>query len=386
MTKSKVALIRGDDRCGSITRALDLVGERIEWASRERVLIKPNFVSTEWPVSVTHVEAVRALLQWLRVRFDGPIIVGEGTANRNTWEAFDKYGYLSLPEEFPGVGLMDLNCDNSDTVTVFDRRLRPLSLQVARSSLESDCRIAIGPPKIHDAVIITLGLKNMIMGSLISRWAPEPPQYLMPVHGRAGACPSCSGACAHGTEAGNRPAAPASLGAALTGRGLYANLPDRIKSLWLVEWIKAAYLRRSGRSDKQRMHQSLPLLNLNLFALAPLLHPHLNIIDGWVGMEGDGPTRGDAVDWQIAVVSDDFLAADALTAELMGYPIDGIGYLHYCHRAGLGAGRREEMEILGNVAPDEVRRAFRPSPTVRLQRRWQLPDVDRLLDQALRLN
>ena len=369
---SRVALFQGDDRRQNILQALNLVGDDIDWASKPRVLIKPNFVSTERPLSATPVEAVRALLDWLRRRYDGPIVIGEGTATRNTWEGFANYGYLSLPDEYPGVELRDLNADEPAAVRVFDRHLRPLTLRVARSALQSDCRIAIGPPKTHDAVIVTLSLKNMIMGSLISRWAPCPPEQLLETARTAGACAD--------------PTAQPTTGVALAGRGLYANLPHWVKNLSLMEWTKAAYLSRSKGSDKQRMHQSLPLLNLNLFALAPLLRPHLSVIDGWVGMEGDGPTRGDAVDWRVAVASADFLAADALTAELMGFPIESIGYLHYCHQAGLGAGKLEEMDIVGNAEPGAVRRAFRPSPTFRIQRRWQIPDTDRRLGEALQLN
>jgi hypothetical protein len=103
-------------------------------------------------------------------------------------------------------------------------------------------------------------------------------------------------------------------------------------------------------------------------------------------MEGDGPTRGYALPWRIAVSSADFLAADALTAGLMGFPIESVGYLHYCHQAGLGTGSLEEMDIVSNVEPEAVRRTFRPSPTYRIQRRWQIRDTDRWLREALRLN
>ena len=372
MTASRVALIQGDDRRENVLQALNLVGDRIEWASKQHVLIKPNFVSTRLPLCATHVDAVRALLDWLRHRYDGPIVIGEGAASSNTWEGFANYGYLSLPDEYPGLELRDLNADEQVAVRVFDRRLRPLTLHVARTALESDSRLVIGPPKTHDAVIVTLSLKNMIMGSLISRLAQRPPAHLLAA---AGTGPPC-----------DDPSTQPSSRFTLAGRGLYANLPNWVKNLPALEWAKAVYLGHSSGSDKQRMHQGLPLLNLNLFALAPLLHPHLSIIDGWEGMEGDGPTHGEAVGWRIAVASADFLAADALMAELMGFPIEEVGYLHYCRQAGLGAGKLEEMDIVGNVEPEAVRRAFRPSPTYRIQKRWQLPDADRWLREALRLN
>jgi len=88
----------------------------------------------------------------------------------------------------------------------------------------------------------------------------------------------------------------------------------------------------------------------------------------------------------MAIASSDFLAADALAAELMGFPIAEVGYLHYCHRMGLGAGLLEEMEMVGNVTPQEVQRTFRPSPTQRVQRNWRLKNTGQRLSEALALN
>ena len=372
MTASRVALVHGDSRRENILQALDLVGDQIDWGSRHSVLIKPNFVSLKRALAVTHVEAVRALLDWLRPRYSGPIVIGEGTPSPSTWEAFARHGFLGLPEEYPGVELRDLNSDESSPVWVFDRSLQPMELQVARTSLESDCRIAIGPPKTHDSAIVTLGLKNMIMGSIISRLGDSSAQHVS-----AGAQEGNAGI---GSPSRKR------RGFTLRGRGLYGGLPVWVKRLALMERLKARLLYHSAQSDKQRMHQSLPLLNLNLFALAPLLHPHLSILDGWQAMEGDGPVWGDAVDWRVAVSSADFLAADALASELMGFPVSLVGYLHYCRLAGLGASTREAMDIVGNVPPEAMQRSFRPSPTARMQRKWRLRDTDRLLDEALRLN
>jgi uncharacterized protein (DUF362 family) len=59
-----------------------------------------------------------------------------------------------------GAALMDLNHDEPVPVDVYDWRLRPLRLHLARSVVESDFRISVGPPKTHDAVTVTLSLKN----------------------------------------------------------------------------------------------------------------------------------------------------------------------------------------------------------------------------------
>lgn len=375
MTASRVALIRGEERAHNIRRALEAMGDQIDWRGVRRVLVKPNFVCGDRPLAATHVEGVSVLLGWLRQRTEARIVVGEGSAGCNTWEAFSSYGYMGLPDEFPGVELCDLNDDEPVPVAIFGLGKRVLTVYAARTAMESDCRISIGPPKTHDAVIVTHSLKNMVMGSLIGRTATRPRDL-----------PGDACVAGGSDRAGCRPEQRSLSRIVLAGWRLYGNLPARIRNWSLLELAKAVYMSRSNASSKQRMHQSLKLLNLNLFALAPLLRPHLSIIDGWEGMEGNGPSLGDAVPWRVAIASCDFLAADALAADMMGYPIDGVGYLHYCARGGLGAGRREQMTVVGDVLPEDARREFRPPPGLAVQRRWGIKDAEYWLQAALRLN
>jgi len=120
------------------------------------------------------------------------------------------------------------------------------------------------------------------------------------------------------------------------------------------------------------------LINLNLYRLAPLVYPHISVIDGFVGMEGAGPTRGDPIDLRCAVVSADFVAADSVAAELMGFHIGEVGYLHYCNLKGLGVGDLDRITIVGASLPT-CRRAFRPPPGVSAQRKWQIAGVEKYL-------
>jgi hypothetical protein len=73
---------------------------------------------------------------------------------------------------------------------------------------------------------------------------------------------------------------------------------------------------------------------------------------------------------------------DALTASLMGFDPDEIGYLHYCRRLGLGVANFADVSTLGNVAADAVQRHFRPHPTYHRQRKWRRETVSRLLHKA----
>ncbi len=132
--------------------------------------------------------------------------------------------------------------------------------------------------------------------------------------------------------------------------------------------------------DKSRMHQGYPVHNLNLYLLAKAYPPHLSIIDGYVGMEGNGPISGNPAEWGVAIVSQDPVAADCLAAQLMGFDISDIGYLWYCYKKGVGVGVGEisEMDILGANSQDCYHR-FRPHSTYEAQKGWRDESVSRLL-------
>lgn len=88
-------------------------------------------------------------------------------------------------------------------------------------------------------------------------------------------------------------------------------------------------------------------VNYNLYSLAQQFHPHLAVIDGFEGMEGNGPTLGTAVDHRVCVVSQDWLAADRVGIELMGIDFAKIGYLNFCAQTGLGVADLNKIEIIG---------------------------------------
>jgi uncharacterized protein (DUF362 family) len=362
----RLALVRGDDRYQNLTAALDAIADDVDLRGVERILVKPNFVSPDHPLCATHVDATRAVLDWLRARSDAPIVIGEGSALKSTWDAFENYGYLSLLDEYRDVSLMDLNADEAVELTAYDWRLRPMPLKASRTAVESSFRISVSPPKTHDTVLVTLSLKNMIMGGLLS-------------------CLSLS----HGGSAGNGHGPAGWLGglsyARLTGilKRVYQAMPERVRYNVPLERVKMFYLSHFGPSSKRAMHQGFPVMNLNLFTLAPHFYPHLAVIDGFEAMEGDGPTWGERVGWRLALASTDWLAADVTAARLMGFDLDEIGYLYYCAQAGFGASDPADIELVGNARPDDVARRFKRHASTHLQRRWESSAVSHQVRQAL---
>jgi uncharacterized protein (DUF362 family) len=149
VTISRVALIRGADRYDNVSRTLEQIADEIDLADKQRVLVKPNFVVTHEPLAATHVDAVRAVLDFVRARYDGPIAIAEGPSVQPAAEGFRLHGYEPLVESH-GVTLADRNHDEPVPVDVYDWRLHPLRLHLARSVVEIDYRTSVGPPKTHE--------------------------------------------------------------------------------------------------------------------------------------------------------------------------------------------------------------------------------------------
>lgn len=340
---AQVALSKGDDRYGNVARALGLIADTIDVRGKERILIKPNFVSVERPLAATHVDAVRAVLDFLKPRTTARITIGEGAALGDTLDGFKNYGYSDLARDY-NVELVDFNRGEWVHAPVYNTRFHDLPLRISKTVVESDLRISVGPPKTHDTVIITLSLKNMVMGSLIRDQRPQ---------------------------GGGGPV----IGAL---KGLSALVPGQLKNADLMAPLRTTVMRTVAHSDKAAMHMGYGLINLNLYRLAPLVYPHLSVIDGFVGMEGPGPTRGDPIDLRCAVASADFVAADSVAAELMGFHIADVGYLHYCNSKGLGVGDLDKITIVGDALAD-CRRSFRPPPDLSAQRNWHIANVEKYL-------
>jgi uncharacterized protein (DUF362 family) len=122
--------------------------------------------------------------------------------------------------------------------------------------------------------------------------------------------------------------------------------------------------------DKKAVHQGVRNTNRNIAGLAERVWPDLAVIDGFEGMEGDGPTDGDPVLLNIALASTDALAADRVACEIMGVDFHSVGYLHYCAERGLGEADMDKIEVVGERVKDCVR-PFRLHHAVEEQYAWK---------------
>jgi uncharacterized protein (DUF362 family) len=87
-------------------------------------------------------------------------------------------------------------------------------------------------------------------------------------------------------------------------------------------------------------------LNGSILDVASAVRPDLAIIDGIVGLEGNGPINGVPKDVGLLVIGDDPVAADTIGAALMGVDPEKVFHLAEAARY-LGQGDRSKIVTVG---------------------------------------
>ncbi len=95
------------------------------------------------------------------------------------------------------------------------------------------------------------------------------------------------------------------------------------------------------------IHETL----VDLLAIQKEIHPGIFcIMDGTTAGNGPGPRIMKPVTKNILLASADQVAIDAVAARLMGFNPMDIRYIRLAHEAGLGVGKPEEIEIVGDLS------------------------------------
>ena len=111
-----------------------------------------------------------------------------------------------------------------------------------------------------------------------------------------------------------------------------------VKNLVMAAPLHSTRKETAAWHDKSKYHQGYREIQMNLAITARRMRPFwgATVIDGFEGMEGEGPLKGTPVASRIAIASTDFVAADRIGVEAMGVDPTWVGYLGYCCDAGLG--------------------------------------------------
>ena len=127
-------------------------------------------------------------------------------------------------------------------------------------------------------------------------------------------------------------------------------------------------------NDKRRYHTGLRQTHYNMFLTAQKMRPFwgATLIDGFEGMEGNGPNSGTPVASRIALASEDFVAADRIAAETMGVDPEWLGYVKYCGDLGLGQFDGQKIDVIGAKIAD-VKKQYRMHPDIERELQWRGP-------------
>lgn len=311
-----VAITKGPDRSDNAFRALQMFKKQIAAAiGNKRVIIKVNFVSyppsNNW--AHTRVEHTEGILEFLKSIGKRGVLIVESAAGANTMAGFDAAGYWDLTRKYP-VKLMDLNQEGYTWGNVWlygsgSDQQRPI--RMCKMYLNpNNFIISATPIKTHNTVLVTLSGKNIGMSvpyiDIGFNW------------GQTGAI-----------------------------REKY----------WMHGYL-------GGTTYPPGDYQAL---NDNVYRMLAVykIHPHLAVIDGYQGTQGNGPVSGFGIanPQQLALVSFDWLAADRIGLTLMGANVYKVlnhrledGYempypavLNYCWQAGLGEWDDRKIHVIGDV-------------------------------------
>ncbi len=127
-------------------------------------------------------------------------------------------------------------------------------------------------------------------------------------------------------------------------------------------------------NDKRLYHGGVRQTHYDILLTAQKMAPFwgATVIDGFEGMEGNGPGSGTPVPSRVAIASTDYVAADRVAVEAMGINPEWVGYLNYCSKAGLGQFDLAKLEIRGTPI-DKVARKYRLHPDLERQLQWMGP-------------
>jgi uncharacterized protein (DUF362 family) len=127
-------------------------------------------------------------------------------------------------------------------------------------------------------------------------------------------------------------------------------------------------------NDKRKYHGGVRQTHIGIMQTAVKLAPSwgVSVIDGYEGMEGNGPGGGTPVASRLAIASTDFVAADRVGVEMMGVNPDYPGYLKFCEMAGLGNYDWQKITIRGED-PAKLKKKYQLHADIEKELEWMGP-------------
>ena len=160
--KSRVVLVKTGDRADGVKKCLDLL--KVNPFGNKRVLIKPNFNTSDETPGSTHNDTLRALLTRAKEMGAATLAIGDRSGPEPTEQVFDKKGIRALAGEF------DAKLLNFDELgeTGYVKFEPPTShwksgFLVARPVIQADSVVSTCCLKTHQyGGVFSMSLKNSV--------------------------------------------------------------------------------------------------------------------------------------------------------------------------------------------------------------------------------
>jgi uncharacterized protein (DUF362 family)/Pyruvate/2-oxoacid:ferredoxin oxidoreductase delta subunit len=117
---------------------------------------------------------------------------------------------------------------------------------------------------------------------------------------------------------------------------------------------------------RKHLHSTAPnrmQFSQGLVDIYSVIKPRLTLMDAVVGMEGEqGPSFGNPKKIGVIIASEDGVAVDAVAASIIGYKPSAIPAIRDATERGIGNGRIEKLEIVGEKIESTLVKDFKKHP------------------------
>jgi len=317
MPRSRVGLAQQENRRANVYHAMDLVRDDLMPRVADQVLLKPNFLSNKNQLASSHPDAIRGAIDFL------------------------------------------LSCPNP-----------PSEILIAEGGNEDhsgECFDTFGYPAIvdeYDVPIQLIDLNQETEWEMITAYLHDRSEYQVHMPKRVLDCPCTISVAIAKTH--DVCCVTLALKNMIMGT---IRKEDRVKMHGYPE-----HKTRELPTESQRFA-------INVTRLATRLTPDISVIDGTVGLQGNGPDGTDAVEMGIAAASADVYAVDAVIAKAMGFDPLLLGWLQYGNELGRGNADLSNVDVLG-TAIEDIAIDFKPHEKNDLQLQWQDSEAMNYLQSA----
>ena len=321
MCKYSVAIVKGNDRREILNHALQKMEHKIPNISG-RIVIKPNFLSANTLLASTSPETLETVIQFFRNKFpENEIYIAEGS--HVSAEFVKRYHIKDLADKF-NAKYFSIDYDETEWIPVqFDDLVgKKCTVRVSKLYATADYIVSLTVPKTHANIGVSLSMKNLV-GTIHPEDRPK-------------------------------------------FHGLSENVPQEIKDNYKRRvydrddklgyyFMKARNILPVTEKSAQNIKLGGQVVRKNLYNLYNAIQPNFCILDGFDGMEGNGPWHGDNAHLRTVIIGDNCVATDLVACNIIGQPLKDIGYVNYIENL---VTYKDSIEMLGDTI-DKVKKDFR---------------------------